>query len=338
MFKESNLVKKSAERKDVAISPSLINELFEFAKSQPNAEELFSNYAFGEGEVVEIKLPDNFGHLIKEYPGKYFLVAYEDRKSSYFQEGTRIRRVLLSTKSCRFESDLPLREIEFKEEDQINGGGMFLTVKESINNKSFNEINNKDDQAAMPHGEMKCKYSLNSKGKKKLIGLKASRLDEGMFKIKGKEKPVRLNRKLEISKGLEGKIEYNDGYIIGRSKDHSSELHADVKTTIIGSLDSPKSVLVEVGYGNPETAEVIYEDPKGNVKVLSYEGFGVAEYQLEIIKEDPSYAAIFQKKVIPEEVINTLKSKVIMLRDEWNDSESIFSKSNKLEENSKAIE
>jgi len=118
---------------------------------------------------------------------------------------------------------------------------MFLTVKESINNQSFRNVNSQEGEASMPWGQSECEYRLIQSGKKEMTKFKADRLDEGMFDLadgSGK-KVVRWNRNLLIDNN-EGspKIKYEDGYIVNRSNDPSSEKRSSVRTIIVGEARS----------------------------------------------------------------------------------------------------
>lgn len=307
----------------------LLKELFELLRKQGWESSSYDNYGNeGEGENTQaIELPESFAPLVAEHPGKYYIVAYDNRRSSYYKEGTRNELVKLSTVKKRTQSDERVTEIDLAEVDPSMGNKVEVRVQESVNNKGFVDLNKQTNtEVAQPHGEANLKYEIDPNGNKAVQETSYSRTDEGIFPWKDNEERVRWYRTLRAERKSEDNIQttYEDSFIIGGWDDPRKEERASIRTTIKGSVENPDSIVVEIGIGTPSSAQVLYEDTERNIKVLVHEGINMYKNQLEVLKQDPNYAIIFQEPIDAENLMSTLKSKIAMLQNDWDKPHHVF--------------
>ena len=331
MFKQNDFNNKleRLQSKELNRLFPLVKELFEFAEKK--GVEGLSEYLSEDEKSDEgiIELPDKFLPLIAEYPGKYFLVGYENRKDRYYKEGTRSRYARISTVPKKMQSDKKIREIEFEDPDGSDGNRLLLSVIDSFNNKQFADYNEKGiDQVEVPVGDAKVTYEVGPNGEKKKKEAFFHRIDEGIFIWKGEKQPVRLTRSLRIAKENEiPELSYRDFYMFGRLELGKGQEHARVNIKIQGALENPSSVLVEIGVGSPDFARVIFEDEEKNISILEHDdNHGNLEDQIEIVKRDPSYSDLFQDKVEAEKIVDLACSKIRAIQEDWDKPESIFQK------------
>jgi hypothetical protein len=209
-------------KKQELVNPfPLLKELFDYVESQGFDETSFSEYD-GETDKKDIKniiLPEKFKSLIPNIVGDFFIVAYENRRDSYYKEGTRSRMVRLSTVRQRSKSDEKIREIELSEPDISEGNVMHIKIRDSVNNKSFMNINTAGkDEVEMPHGSAELMYEISNSGEKKMKESIYRRLDEGLFEWKGKNQSIRWIRSIDtkIDTNVQESCTYEDSMIIGR--------------------------------------------------------------------------------------------------------------------------
>jgi len=308
----------------------LLKDLFKFAESKGVNTLAFQKYT-GENEeenLNSIELPEKFLSLFPEHPGKYYLVGYENRKNPYYKEGTRNIWVRLSTVAKKIQTNEKIREIDIEEADMSEGNIMRTKVTDSIKNADFSQINTAEgDEVEQPHGSAQYIYETTPNGKKKITETSFNRLDEGLFLWKGKDQPVRWLRDLNMKKNKAGysKFVYTDSYIIDRCN-----VRANIKTTINGSLENPESIVVEIGHGSLNSAEIIYEDPEGKIKV--YKHSGVQDDGMKVVKQDPNYSPLFEEKINPDELLETLRFKMLALKDDWDKPQNVFSDNKSLNE------
>ncbi len=322
--------------RDIKRTFPLLKELFEYAEKKGFDSISFDDYGSeGAGDNPRaIEFPENFNSLVAEHPGKYFIVAYDNRQSSYYKEGTRHRMVRLSTMRKRAQTNERIREVDLTETDPSFGNKAQIKVRESVNNKSFVDINTATgEEVEQPHGEAEYMYELDPQGVKTVKETHFNRLDEGLFQWKGENKPVRWVRNLRVEKDEQDipKTMYEDLYIIGRMEKGKSDERAQVKTYITGSAENPKSILIEIGIGAPATAKVLYEDKQRNIKVLVHEGIKAYKDQLQIIQQEPAYAALFRKPVDIEELMKDISFKARMLQEDWDKPQTVFTQNPAIE-------
>ncbi len=324
------------------IFPTL-DDLFEFAHEQGLDEYSFSQYedADVEGGKKRIRLPDKFKSLVEGNPEDFFVVAYDDRRSNHNAEGTRGQLVKLSTVQKKSLSEERIREIDLEKLDPALGNRARFTTTDSINNESFASINTASEgELEQPHGLARHGYEITPAGVKKKQTSEFNRLDEGMFQWREEEKPVRWVRDLtiDVDDSDETEIKYKELFIIGRFNEGSGEERADIRTSITGTLEDPKSILVEIGFGPMSLARVIYEDEDNSIKVVEHEGVNAYKNQLEILRQDPNYASLVEGNVDPEELLENIRLKANMLREDWDKPTNIFTKVKAIEEKPREIE
>jgi len=319
MEKEKNILAKPSKQELKRPFP-LIQDLFALAKKK----EVLGAH----GEVV-IELPKKFEPLVADFPGKYWVVAYEDRRDRYYKEDTRGQYVILSTVKNRSETDDITTEFEIRQRSKSTAERVEVKLKRIVMDKSFQKINEAEgEELEQSHGDTTFKYELDQDGKKYPQKLEFSRLDEGLFVIGDIAKPVRWVRRLEIEK-KEGesdktKTSYSDYYIIRENHDDPTRFpRADIKTEITGDLDTPESILVQVGSGAEESATVIVDDKAKGIKVLHYKYYE-EDGSLDIAKDDPVYAFLFKKTVEIESFIEELNKRIETLKEDWDKPQSIY--------------
>ncbi len=301
----------------------LLQNLFTFAEKHGINSDGFGHQKGVVGNVVP--LPDEYRPLVETFPGTYFLVAYEDRRDGYYKEGTRHQLIRLSTVEHRAATDARTREIDLKLVSGHRADRIEIRAREAVLDQAFEGINQATgEDIERPHGDARSTYEVDEDGNKFPKKLEFSRLDEGLFTFGDTAKPVRWVRSLVVDK-LEGKpyeIVYRDLYIIGRHSAGVRDQRADVKTTVLGDLDSPQSILVEFGFGSRDTGRALFEDKEKKVKCIFHTPMA-GENPLDVLKDDPVYAELLKESPNLERFMGLLKTKCTMLQEEWDKPQSV---------------
>lgn len=310
----------------------LARELFDLARKELD-ETSFQRYVDPAQKDVgqrAVKLPDKFAGLMEGFPGKYFLVSFEDRLSDYYAEGTRSVDVRLSSAEHRYESDARLHEVRIREYDRSEGRGnvIFLTISDFVNENSLLGLNSqRGDETSSPHGSAENTYEVDSSGRRTLKESHFVRLDEALCQWKNENQPVRWVRNLDVeNSGQGGKIIYKDIYLIGRDEKGDSTEQAQVKTEVQMKQNEVESVVVEIGIGSRQSARILFQNVNPDIKIWEHSPVGMRVFadQMEIIKKDPNYAFIFKQPVRLEEVMSFIKGRVSMLRNDWDKNGTVF--------------
>ncbi len=316
----------------------LVQDLFSFAEKH-NITSAGIGAQAGD-EYVTMPLPEEYRPLVEAFPGKYFVTAYEDRRDSYYKENTRHQLVRLSTVQRREDSDARTREMDLKLASGGRADRIEVRVREAVKDQAFEQINKATgEQIEQPHGEARYTYELDENGKQYPKKLEYSRLDEGLFDLGGKSKPVRWVRRLNIDKnpGAPDAFQYQDMYIIGRNEGATKDQRAEIKVTLAGDLSNPKTLLVEIGFGSSDSAKVIFEDKKRGFKFVIHT-LNPRDRPLEILKDDVVYAELLKDKPNVDVFIQLLQHKIEMLQDEWDKPQSVYSDSRVITEQHKQID
>lgn len=323
------------EKREVEIPFPLAKELFAFAQESGLGELSYSEYVrdIKEGEVNPnaVPLPAKFFPFTADFPGQYYVVAFESRMGNYYAKGTRYKMALISNIDFKKKSNDRTREISVREPDISEGKGnvLFLTVSESVNEKGLGTLNQAiNHEVNLPHGTTDIEYEIDIAGGKRLTSLKSMRLDEEFFEWKGERKQVRWLRDLSIEKKESTPFTtYRDTYLIGLKPEGGSDESAEVTWKIKGKLVEPESV--DVCIGSPfGKSEILFEDSERNVQITSYKSNIRPDFQLEILQQDPGYAFLFEKPLDLSKLMAVLQSKVKGLEQEWDKSSTIFSTTN----------
>jgi hypothetical protein len=333
MIGERNLQKQ--ERHEVQESFAQFNKIFDLAEKKLSKDASYDNYTIEKDSDTEniIELPSELQELVKDFPGKKYLVYYINRQSTYYTEGTRFKCVGLSTVKRKSQTDEVMREIEFRETEPSMGSKKLMIVSEYVNEKSFEKLNlAAEDETDQPHGEAKIEFELVSDYKKRMTNFSSSRLDEAFFDWNGEQKPVRWVRNLSMD-NVSQEINYNDLYIIGRNHEGRDE-RAEINIKVKGDISSPSSILIKIGTGSPHDATVNFEDESKGIKIVTYKPYPAYKNQMEILKHDPNYSFLFRENIDVKEIISTMQSKVGMLRDDWRNPRTVFSGGMQLEHKS----
>lgn len=306
--------------KELAVPFPLIQELFQegektFGGAHNGSD---SDYYDEESTARKPKLHEKFAALaLGDDPAKYYFTYYDDRRSTYFAEGTRGRSACIATQERKAASNDRLREIIYSQD----GSGFYMTVGENVNNRAFMEWQNADEEGLVqPSGRMQAKYRLIDSHKRELMEFTASRVDEVMFDKDGQSQPGRWTRSLRID-NTQQDTEYKELYIINRSKDIGQENRADVAFQFKDALDNPQSVTVAIGFGPPSYARTIAEDPEGKVRVVVYKGH---EDELDILRQDPNYAFLNDEEVSSDKVLSLMRERIALLQQQWDKPQSVF--------------
>lgn len=308
------------EQKEIKRPFPLVRDLFAFARERGIDVRGF-NSDTGEAHAIA-PLPEKYVPLVEEYPGVYFVTAYEDRRGNYYAEGTRGQLVRLSTVEDRSVSDERTREIDIEEREGRDADRLKIRVREAVMDKSFGFINQaRSGEVDRPNGSMRYTYERDEAGKKYPKLIECNRMDEGLFRIDGLEKPVRWVRDVrkEIEDGKTYVTEYRDYYVIGRNTKESKDERVSIKTAIRGDIQNPKLIEVEIGFGSKLSARRLVDDQAGGLIVLVHE-----EKMLSIARVDPAYAEIFKEKPEREKIILGIASRIQMLLDEWDKPQSVY--------------
>ena len=301
----------------------------------------FMNYS-GETSSANYQptpLPKKFQDLVQDHPASYYIVAYDDRRGAGYQEGTKHRMVRLSTVPVRSESNQLIREVDIKDVDPSMGNLIEMSVRESVNNQSFAEINEADDdEIEASHGEARCVYQIKPDGQKTVTQLKYNRLDEGLFQFGGSAKAVRWVRNLNIE-GVdsdEQRLTYQDLYIIGRSRDVKKEGRAEIRSEINGSGSEFKSITIQMGIPDPSESErVIVDDQERGVKIIIHDNLPGYENQEDVLRDDPVYSILFEEPIDIDRFSQLLKGRIDMLQDQWDQPQSVYDRAELPEGNKK---
>ncbi|MEN9613789.1 MAG: hypothetical protein RLZZ347_96 [Candidatus Parcubacteria bacterium] len=323
---------ESGSREMINLFP-MARELFAFAQEELS-EMSFSIYTdpqYRKDTNKIVELPDKFAPLVAEYPGKYYVVGYENRLDKYYAQGTRKRYVRLSSSPYQYDSDEMLREITLEEYAPSEGKGnaLFVTVSNSVNEKSVLNLNTARGQDVdQPHGSARVTYEVDSQGNKKPKESRFSRLDEGLLSWHNEQKPIRWVRNLDIERGIgkSSQITYEDMYLIGRDAHGLTEEQTKVRTHITESDEGEVSMLIEIGLGALNSAKTLFESEDKAVKVVEHspEGMRALKNQMEILQQDPNYAFLFEKHVDQEQVMALMRARIKMLEDDWNKKQSVM--------------
>lgn len=326
------------QEKNELIRPfPLLQDLFTFAQEQGISTDGFSDQNEIKGKAVP--LPEKFIPLVATFPGTYFVVAYDDRRSSYYREGTRHQLIRLSTVEHRGATDARTREMDIRLGSNHRADRIEIRAREAVRDQSFKNINEATgEEIEQPHGDARYTYEIDENGTTYKKKLEYNRLDEGLFTLGGEAKPVRWVRNLTIDHKEEGsnEIEYSDLYIVGRNTTSTRDQRAGVKTTILGSIDSPESIIVQVGSGHVESSKLLFEDKNRKVKFILHR-HGQREQPLDILKDDPVYAELLGESPDTEHFIELLRSRCLMLQEDWDKPQSVYSDNKKITEKPKQI-
>jgi hypothetical protein len=315
----------------------LAKQLFNFAeKNLP--ESAGDRYSDLNGEYIDNpyvkELPTRFNQLIADYPGRYYVVSYENRTSTYYAPGSRTKYVRLSTVTKQSQSNDAVREVDITAPDvsEEKGNILVVSVKDSVMNKSTESINTAaPGEVNSPHGSAKFTYETNPVGDKKLVGLDFERMDEGMFLWHDVQTPVRWLRYLDIKNPdtKETKTQYRDMYIIGRhdQREDHKDTRIDVRFSVSGKLDEAESIVVSIGLDIGGKGEILFEDPEQKIKIVFHnvDPWITKEETLAILGQDPNYFFLLEPMVDRDKIIELLKNKTSMMIDDWNKPIAVFS-------------
>lgn len=340
-------VPATLQKQEMQIPFPLAKELFSFAEESGLDEYSYTEYTKEELKDGEVNpsakpLPEKFSSLVADFPGKYFLVAYEKRVGDYYAKGTRFKMVVISNTEYRAKSNDRVREINIKEHDPSEGKGnfLFVTVSDSVNEQGLTSLNTDiNEKVSLPHGNAKATYKVGMDGAKKQIGFRADRLDEEFFDWKGQQKQVRWLRNLDVEReGRAPIVNYKESYLIGLKPQGGSEELVDIKFKVVGHLIDPESIQIDIGFGSEQTAKVLYEDKDKKIKILFHEPIIKDSDPLEVLKQDPSYSFLFEELLNPEKLLDTLKLKIRGLENDWDKPRNVFSASESLSYTPQQIE
>lgn len=329
MRSERELV-PSHETKDIILPFALLKDLFEYAREiglNETSFEAYANHELPENPAIAV-LPKKFESLVADFPGKFYLVSFDDRSSSYYRAGTRSVTARLSTVKKKNISNQAIQEIDLEQVDPTDGNVLRITQTSSINNKSFVDLNSApEDEVEQPHGQARNIFEVDAMGYKNFKSSQYDRLDEGFFDWHGQRRPVRWVRNAEASLSDDGakQLFYKELFIIGREM---PDERAEVRVTISGDLENPQSILVEIGYGPLQTARVIINE--NNLKVVEHEPINAYKNQIEIIRNDPNYAFLFEKSADPNQLVKIVQAKVRSLQTDWDKPANIFTEDKSL--------
>lgn len=308
------------EQREIKRPFPLVQDLFHFAREHGINESGFNSDTGGAHTVQP--LPEAFFSLVAEYPGTYFVTAYEDRRNSYYAEETRHQMVRISTTEDRKVTDEKTREIDIKLKDEYRADRIEICVREAVMDKSFGRINQAGNgEVNRPNGSMRYTYERDEVGKKYPKLIECHRMDEGLFVMDGLEKPVRWVRDVrrEIENDKTHVTEYQDYYIVGRGGDGKKDERASIKTVMRGDMKHPKLVEIEIGFGDKASARRLIDDQKSDLVILVHN-----EEMLSIVKTDPAYEEIFKETPKKEKIVSDIVSRIQMLLDEWDKLQSVY--------------
>ncbi len=318
-------------------SPLAIPSKQELKRPFPLIQDLFAlakkNKIASRGENEAVALPEAFAPLVADYPGKYYVVAYEDRRDTSYAEDTRGQFVTLATVKAKAETDKLTHEFFISQKQPARADRIEVSLRKAVMDKSFEKINEAEGEALeQSHGTMVYTYELDENGEKFPQKIEYNRLDEGLFKIGDKLRPVRWVRTLEVEKkeGQPEKIFYSDFYTIRENDDNPAKNpRANVRTIITEKSKDTQMILVEVGSGPEKSARIIADDKSKGVKILVHD-YLKGQDPLAIIKDDPLYAPLFKKTADIDAFLDGLKFRIQNLKEDWDKPQSVYETGNKL--------
>jgi len=310
---------------EIRLPQPLIQELFQ------EGERIFGEahngssgdyYNDNSGHESKPRLVDKFAPLaFGDDSSRYYFVWYDDRRSTYFKEGTRGRSAAIATQEWKRASNDRFREIIYSQEDS----GFYATVSEEVNNRAYLEHEQGNEQNLVPsNGRMRAKYKLTDETRRNLVEFESHRIDE--VNINGV--PGRWVRDLRIEVPQRN-VDYRELYILNRAGlTVREQQRADIRFQIQGTVDSPENTTVTIGSGPPSFAQTLFDDPESNLRVVFYKG---NEDGLAMLKQDPSFAFLNEEKPDAGEIVNLIKNRVKLLQEQWDKPQSIFTPSKELQ-------
>jgi hypothetical protein len=139
--------------------------------------------------------------------------------------------------------------------------------------------------------------------------------------------PARWSRSLDIEIQESGRriLSYRDTFILGDVRKGKEKRRAEIIFKVVGSVDSPERVVIEIGCGPEEKARVLFKDEERNLKVLVHPPFG--KEQLQFLVQNPEYAFLREEKEITVgEVMALIRDKIDLLSNHWYEPESVLNK------------
>ena len=327
------------DHRDLVRPFPLVQDLFTFAQKNGITKDGFTSQDFGYKQVT-VPLPEKFTPLVQDFPDQYLITAYDDRRDSYYKVGTRHQLIRLSTVENRRTTDTRTREIDIKLPDGSRADRIEVRVREAVKDKSFDSINTaQGEEIEQPHGSARYTYELDTSGNKYPKKFQFDRLDEGLFVMGDKTRPVRWVRRLEIEKNenTPNKAVYEDYYIIGRNEETTGNQRASIKTTITGDIGNKPTIVVHVGYGPQSRARVLLNDTEHGITFVVDETIS-GENPLEILKDDPTYEALLKTQPDPKLFIELLGAKMRNLEEDWDKPQSVYATNNGIETTDSAIQ
>jgi hypothetical protein len=309
-------------------------ELFEFAQKtlRQDSFEMYVNSDYRDSKHTPCELPDKFNLITEGYPGKYFLVGFENRQGTYYKADTRGRIVCLSTAPRKYESEDRLQEIIITEPDPSVGRGNVLLYKVSqfVNEKGRQTLNLPlECGVAESSGKADILIEISPTGERAIIESSCSRLDEAFHSWRGAQTIVRWLRDLYCTRDKSGNQEYRyrDTYLIGRDERGDTLETANVTTRFNLQSGAVSSVLIEIGIGAISSARTIFESDNGLLKVVEHTPAGMRAYtnQMEIVSLDPNYQFIFNQVIDVSSVVKLMQDRILMLEQHWDKKHNIFS-------------
>ena len=102
---------------------------------------------------------------------------------------------------------------------------------------------------------------------------------------------------------------------------------AELKIIFKGKGASPESIEIEIGLGPSSEDQVVFEDQAEHIRVVIHPARGMKAYEnhLEIIKQDPNYAFLFETPIDKGKLIELVKSRTNLLQSDWDKPQAVFS-------------
>ena len=323
LFQENRLTKQQS--KEVLTPFPLARELFDFARKNltERSYSVYTDPEYRKNGQRPVELPEKFLPFVADYPGKYFVV--------HFEENHRLRQVILSTTPYRYDSDDIVGEIMLTEPQATEGRGNVIEIEVSnrVSEKGMIGINLAEGmELNYPNGRAKMIFEVDSSGNKITKESNFDRMDEGLFLWRNKPQPVRWLRDLYIDNLPNETVRmfYKDSFLIGRNERNDTEERADVRIHIESQYGDIGSILIEIGLGAPSTAKTLFESEDKTIRVVEHSPEGMRAYrnQMEIIKQDPDYAFVFDKPIDQKKVADFVQNRIGMLKEHWFQKQSVF--------------
>lgn len=321
------------ETREVAPSLEIYNKLLLFTESLPNASEMYAAYADHDTNPENqyaVTLPEEFQAIISDAPGDFFIVGFEDRRSSYYEPGTQGVEITLSTTKKRYATDEEIKEmvimlpVDFEAHPTVH-----IKTSEAINSTFY--IKDVTDEPMSPTGNREI-VTEKTPEEEIIKTTKISRIDEEKFPFgtRRDEATVRWLRNVEITYQENDTMQtvFNESYITTDNNATATDRAAVQTTFEIHEGGEIGLVTIRVGSVFPSSKPALYES-KGLVVHVNEIAPGESQ-DVAIHQQDPNYAPLWEVNIDEEAFKANIIGRIKQLHTDWNNPKNLLNNSSQI--------